>query len=864
MTMGRLTCSIERRRDDVRRSSRWNGIDYLEIDEDQLRLCVRFLDKAPDTLEVGNVVIEGGERIRNIQVVGVSIRRHADPEIDDCLEVVVDRAGDFSVYTLKLVDTDEEGKPTDHPLAGFDDRYAQIDFTFKAGCPSTLDCATVDVCPPEPREAVQLNYLAKDYESFRQLVFDRIALVMPEWRERHVPDLALSLIEILAYVGDHLSYHQDSVATEAYLSTARKRISVRRHARLVDYVVHEGCNARTWIALTTDTDLSFERDSVCFLTSPTGGQPITGLVSADQLERLADAGAIVFEPLLERDRSHFDVVAAHNAIRIYTWGDEECCLPIGSTSAVLRDHVGQPSLDVLDSGAATDEANGSTDRGDRSSGRVLKLRPGDVVIFEEVKGAITGQAADADIRRRHAVRLTRVRRILDPLYGDIPLLEIHWGVEDALTLPVCISSRGEPPDCALIEDVSIVRGNVVLVDHGRTLGPIDLGTIEGEAPTYSCDECASGQSEQRPRPFAAELPGIPITFAEPLPIRGSATDLVPPVDAREPAAALPQVFGESRTSPETPLESWTARFDLLASEPGDRDVMVEVDDDARAHLRFGDGVLGNQPSIGTSFQATYRVGSGESGNVGPDTIKVIVDRRGTASGAVLDVRNPLPAIGGIAPETLEEVRNLAPHAYRRPLVRAVIAPDYATIAQTDRRLQGAAAVERWTGSWYEMRVGVDPLGGFLADRELLEEIRQRLYPPRRIGHDLRVVPAKAVPLDLGLEICVEDAYLRGHVEAELLEVFSNRRLPDGRIGFFHPDNLRFGAGVYLSAIVAAAQRVTGVRSVTVTRLERLFEGPAAEIEAGVLTLGPTEIAQLDNDRSFPERGLLTLALRGGR
>ena len=40
---------------------------------------------------------------------------------------------------------------------------------------------------------------------------------MPDWRERHVPDIGIALVELLAYVGDHLSYYQDAVATEAYL-----------------------------------------------------------------------------------------------------------------------------------------------------------------------------------------------------------------------------------------------------------------------------------------------------------------------------------------------------------------------------------------------------------------------------------------------------------------------------------------------------------------------------------------------------------------------------------------------------------------------------------------------------------------------
>ena len=59
----------------------------------------------------------------------------------------------------------------------------------------------------------------------------------------------VTLVELLAYVGDYLSYQQDAVATEAYLETARCRVSVRRHTRLMDYFMHNGCNARAWVQL---------------------------------------------------------------------------------------------------------------------------------------------------------------------------------------------------------------------------------------------------------------------------------------------------------------------------------------------------------------------------------------------------------------------------------------------------------------------------------------------------------------------------------------------------------------------------------------------------------------------------------------
>jgi hypothetical protein len=107
-------------------------------------------------------------------------------------------------------------------------------------------------------------------------------------------------------------------------------------------------------------------------------------------------------------------------------------------------------------------------------------------------------------------------------------------------------------------------------------------------------------------------------------------------------------------------------------------------------------------------------------------------------------------------------------------------------------------------------------------------------------------------------------FLSGHVEAALLDAFSNRALTGGRKGFFHPDNLRLGGGVALSRIVAAAQAVEGVRSVRVKKLNRKFEDPAGEIEAGLLGVQPWEMPRLDNDPSLPENGTLKINPRGGR
>ncbi|MBW3571849.1 MAG: putative baseplate assembly protein, partial [Gemmatimonadetes bacterium] len=330
------TCRGGGRRARVRKAE-LNGLDFVEVSPDQRRLTVHFLGKAPPEVRRGNVAIRGGRRIRGIRVTEVEVVRDPDPALDDRLVVSIDRPGDFSTYTLAMVQADERGHPTERRMRGFDARYATVDFTFKAACPSPLDCAPPPAPPPAPEGPGPAHYLAKDYASFRQLMLDRLSLTLPRWTERHVPDVGIALVELMAFAGDELSYYQDAVATEAYLETARRRTSVRRHLRLVDYALHEGCNARAFVHVEVDAvEQTVARGELFFVTA-WEGMPADGRVlSTDDLAAVPGEAYQVFEPV----RAHGPTLRfhrAHNRIELYTWGERGCCLPRGATSATLRD-----------------------------------------------------------------------------------------------------------------------------------------------------------------------------------------------------------------------------------------------------------------------------------------------------------------------------------------------------------------------------------------------------------------------------------------------------------------------------------------------------------------------------------------------
>ncbi|MGB3496950.1 MAG: putative baseplate assembly protein, partial [Rhodanobacter lindaniclasticus] len=338
----------------------------------------------------------------------------------------------------------------------------------------------------------------------------------------------------------------------------------------------------------------------------------------------------------------------------------------------------------------------------------------------------------------------------------------------------------------------------------------------------------------------------------------------------DPRLALPQlaVYGGALAdvlvagTPD-PRWRWLPQYDLLASGPDDRHVVVEIDDDGAAHLRFGDGVLGAQPQAGDFFRAASRIGNGPAGNVGRDSIVWLALKSGVLS-ADLVPRNPLPASGGTAPESLAEVKRYAPGAFRAKPLRAIVADDYASFAARAPELQAAAAALAWSGSWYAADVALDPRGREDLPAALARRIRAQLERYRRIGHDVEVHAARYVPLRIALNVCVRPDFLLAHVEATLRDRFGAGLRHDGTPGFFHPDRLKLGAPVFASALLAEAQAIAGVAHVEVSCLARADDAADSVPADGVLHLAAREIAQVDNDPDHPDHGSIRFTLGGGR
>lgn len=846
----RQHCCDLRRLEVLRNASTVNAIAFLEVlDLDapplaprQQTLLVRLLQPG-FVLTPDNLRITGGERIRHIRILWAAaadaLPAAAEAGLVDTVDdlprtlvIRTDSAGDHAPYTLSIV----ANSGSNEPPAGFDPRLSSIEFSFKVECPSDYDCKPECPCPEETQAKPPIDYMARDYTGLRRLMLDRLSLLTPGWTERSAADLGVTLVEVLAYAADNLSYRQDAIANEAYLATARQRISVRRHARLVDYALHEGCNARAFVHVdVVGQGVLLPAGSMLLTRTPGLATEITP-GSFELREALAGA-ALVFETAHEATLDE-----RLNRLDFYTWGDEACCLPRGATQATLR-------------------------------GSAPGLAVGQMLVLEELLSPTTFVPEDADRSHRWAVRLTGVSRRTDPsggLFEDPPaagpldVTVVSWGAADALPFALCLSVAERPG-----LRVSVALGNNLIADHGQTQVDEYLGRVQPPAVAalaVAAADCCAAPEAQRPTPrFRPFLPKAPLTqgfdVAELLAVPIADDQAWWPASsllAIHPRQAMPLMARLTGTLG-TVSEDWTLQRDLLASADSATDVTVEVGDDGRARLRFGDDDAGKRPDIGTEFVATYRVGNGVLGNVGAEAIAHVVS---ATSGRFVALRNPMPAAGGVEPEDIEAARRDAPHAFRTQ-ERAVTAADYAAAAERLPEVQRAAATFRWTGSWMTVFTTADRFGGLPVDAAFNTRLRRHLERFRMAGTDLEVSTPRYAPLDVALHLCVLPGYFRADVLRAVQQVLSSQVLPDGRLGLFHADNFSFGEPVYLSRIVAAAQAVTGVEAVRVQRFERQGATGATTLDDGVITVGALEIAQLANSRNFRERGRLMLHAGGG-
>ena len=122
------------------------------------------------------------------------------------LVLTIAPVGDYSTYTLSV---DTSIFPNANPVV-LDPVFSEIDFKFRPGC-FNINCAPEWTPGQQPPDEPAIDYLAKDYASFRHLLLAAMAQRVPGWQPTSEADLDQVLIDLFAAAGDEMSDYQDRV-----------------------------------------------------------------------------------------------------------------------------------------------------------------------------------------------------------------------------------------------------------------------------------------------------------------------------------------------------------------------------------------------------------------------------------------------------------------------------------------------------------------------------------------------------------------------------------------------------------------------------------------------------------------------------
>lgn len=819
----------------VLKSSTVNGIDFVELKSvDATTLYVHFLNAVPVAMAGIKAAISGGDRITGITLDTIKPADWAlDPDGRPLLTLRANQAGDFSNYTLTL---------TGPPSLALDPMYRSVTFSFKVLCPSEFDCAAkTQCCTAEEPPLPAIDYLAKDFQSFKLALTDFSAQRYPAWQERSEADFGVMFMEALCAVADELSYLQDRVAAEATLLSATQRRSLVSMARLVDYEPQPTMSATTTIQCNV-VGTFVPAGALISATRPDGV-----VVPFEIGTGLADTTAY---PVSQR---------WNDGIQPYWFDDSQQCLSCGSTGMWLLGAgfgfaTKPPWTPLLI----------QTDLPGESIREVVHVIS-ETVVQDEIFGnpgpppgppptpvtRITWSQTEA-LTRDHDLTNTRLAGNLLPATQGQRFSEafaVGTAPPGSTSIPLAIARRGPngtdaQPNWIIRYPLSKASG--AFASSLSALSALTTGTQP--RLTWLMPGADSEADSFIDSDIVKPLPELIVTrrLPEPAPFK-FATSLL---DA---------------TATETAYTVDPAAWRVVAANPQGGAYQWEYDGDVGDTLRFGDGQFGAQVNDSDVFDVQYRIGLGAAGNLAAEAIRNI---DASATAYLSSVRNPFVVTDGADEETALHIQRTAPQAFRAVQYRAVRPEDYEAAAEKLPWVLKAGTSFRWTGSWLTVFTTADPKASGTSGVSVTEaeqtDLIELLNRRRLVGYESYAPPPDLVSIDLRITVCVPSGWLGSDVEAAVLVRLADAVQPDGTPGFFYADSFTFGTPLYRSRLEAAIQSVAEVNGVLDVEYRRRGTSNLFQPLPDVLTLGTGEILRVANDPNYPERGTIRVIAEGGR
>jgi hypothetical protein len=801
------------------------GIDFIAVNAaNHAEVFVYFI---VDPLDPGIGLASGDidvrcfgvetRRERTVTVQAFAVHTDSLGNNRNVLSITFDSGASFETQLLTIAD-----------LAGarLDPFSSSAEFSFKQSCPTVFDCACRGAPGAPASNDYPVDYLARDFESYKDALSAFSANRYPDWQMDIVADQAVMLGETFAALADELAYIQDRYKLETEFEHLKERRSFEQLSRILGYKLRPELPATGLVVLR-----HYEG-----VVQPAGLAPnAVDVLAGTVLSGFGDHDNIVpFEigtSLADiRDATPYRTDAVWTDIPVHV-PDPTCpWIPRGAREIWVRGHA---------------LANPAIGKGTRL---LIETRP---------------RRQDLDLRRviveLDGDPVTDHDLVIDSTVAPpgTGVTRLHWRAEDALPFDLDIQD-------------AFVSGNLVPVMSGRT---------RSDRFVIGPGNDALRRAIEREGPARAGQPVRPVIFRHPLDhtvtegLAWQAAEGATAWDVSYDAEVALQRIGGAG-------EDWRIVGDMLTQTATDEAATIEAGhwgpvfdyvEDTRntSHrdfigdpgycLRFGDGEFGIPPADGSVFDIHYRTACAARANLSAGRIHLAFPGAvppGTPimPAEILSASNPVPFENAQAAENIELAKLVVPHFNRALKLRAVRNRDFQDLLNARTDIDASVAQSRWLGCWPATFLTVDPHGSIELSDQATSSVQAFIEEIRLVGRPAYLTGAALRPLDLQIVICRD----RREPFGRIAEAIMDELVGPTPEALFHPDNLSFGHEVpraTLEARIAGVDGVTGIRRI---RYRWRGEIGFTDFTASSLVCAPDQIPVLKHDPVRPNLGRIEI------
>lgn len=254
-------------------------------------------------------------------------------------------------------------------------------------------------------------------------------------------------------------------------------------------------------------------------------------------------------------------------------------------------------------------------------------------------------------------------------------------------------------------------------------------------------------------------------------------------------------------------EPWILVNTFAYSSSRDKVYKVEVDEQLRPYIKFGDGQFGMKPEYNATVQASYSLTYGSAGNIAtnnfttvPQNIQIIDSK--------ITINNVIPATGGSNYETFNMLKNHIPLSIKT-LGVAITKEDFEAIAKMVGGVDKAYA-NYVCGRYVE--IYITPDGGGEASSALLDSVEKTISKSKVITTSIEVLSTHKSQVFLDMTITGKKSFKSNDISNQVKKALTTA---------YDYNNSNINKPVRLSDIYALVDNQSMVDYLTINRLYQL-------------------------------------------